>query len=177
MLSYDHPFEDGNGRTARALFYWSMLNQGYWLTEFLTISKILKSAPSRYARSFLHTEQDENDLAYFHIYQLEVVQRAIKELHRYLASKMAELRDLQRSLSMQPGEFNHRQLVVLENAIKNPDARYTAISHASSHNVSPETGRIDLTDLEKRGLLSRYKVGKSYTWAPIGNLPEKLSVK
>ncbi|HEX3733352.1 MAG TPA: Fic family protein [Mycobacteriales bacterium] len=28
MLSYVHPFEDGNGRTARALFYWSMLNQG-----------------------------------------------------------------------------------------------------------------------------------------------------
>ena len=30
-LAYDHPFIDGNGRTARALFYWSMLSQGYWL--------------------------------------------------------------------------------------------------------------------------------------------------
>jgi hypothetical protein len=28
-LAYDHPFCDGNGRTARALFYWSMLKQGY----------------------------------------------------------------------------------------------------------------------------------------------------
>ena len=28
-LAYDHPFVDGNGRTARALFYWSMLRQGY----------------------------------------------------------------------------------------------------------------------------------------------------
>ncbi len=27
-LAYDHPFADGNGRTARALFYWSMLSQG-----------------------------------------------------------------------------------------------------------------------------------------------------
>ena len=50
QLAYDHPFHDGNGRTARALFYWSMLRQGYWLTEYLTISAILKQAPARYAR-------------------------------------------------------------------------------------------------------------------------------
>ena len=30
-LGYDHPFVDGNGRTARALFYWSMLRNGYGL--------------------------------------------------------------------------------------------------------------------------------------------------
>jgi Fic family protein len=28
-LAYDHPFKDGNGRTARALFYWLMLNRGF----------------------------------------------------------------------------------------------------------------------------------------------------
>src|SRR5215475_5976816 len=31
MLAYDHPFADSNGRTARILFYWSMLNRDYWL--------------------------------------------------------------------------------------------------------------------------------------------------
>ena len=36
-LAYEHPYVDGNGRTARALFYWSMLKSGYWLFEFLTI--------------------------------------------------------------------------------------------------------------------------------------------
>ena len=44
-LAYDHPFADGNGRTARALFYWSMLRSGYWLTQYLTISSILRGAP------------------------------------------------------------------------------------------------------------------------------------
>jgi hypothetical protein len=52
-LASDHPFEDGNGRTARALFYWSMLKHGYWLTEFLSISRILNRAPARYSRSFV----------------------------------------------------------------------------------------------------------------------------
>ncbi len=60
-LAYDHPFEDGNGRTARALFYWSMRVQGYWLTEYLSISRILREAPSQYARAFLLTETDEGD--------------------------------------------------------------------------------------------------------------------
>src|SRR6185295_18713307 len=52
MLSYEHPFVDGNGRTARALFYWSMLRQGYWLTEFLAISRVIKTAPGQYLRAF-----------------------------------------------------------------------------------------------------------------------------
>ena len=48
-LAYDHPFIDGNGRTARALFYWSVLSQGLWLFEFLSISAIIRKAPAGYA--------------------------------------------------------------------------------------------------------------------------------
>jgi fido (protein-threonine AMPylation protein) len=33
-LAYIHPFVDGNGRTARALFYWYVLKNKYWLFEF-----------------------------------------------------------------------------------------------------------------------------------------------
>ena len=55
-LAYDHPFEDGNGRTARALFYWVMAAQGYRLTEYLSISRLLYTARSKYRRSFLLTE-------------------------------------------------------------------------------------------------------------------------
>ncbi|PZS23157.1 MAG: Fic family protein, partial [Pseudonocardiales bacterium] len=45
-LGYDHPFEDGNGRTARALFYWYMRTSGYWLVEDLSISRIPRQAPA-----------------------------------------------------------------------------------------------------------------------------------
>jgi Fic family protein len=174
MIGYDHPFEDGNGRTARALFYWSMLHEGYWLTEFLTISKILKNAPAKYARSFLYTEQDANDLTYFHIYQLDVFLRAVKGLHEYLAVKMNELRNLQKSLKTIPGEFNHRQVALLKNAMTHPGQRYTAVSHSRSHEVTTETARQDLAQLEKRKLLVRGKIGKAFFWTPANNLLEIL---
>lgn len=69
LLAYEHPFDDGNGRTARALFYWSMLKQGYWIMEFISISRILKSAPGKYTRAYLHTETDGNDVTYFLVHK------------------------------------------------------------------------------------------------------------
>lgn len=174
MIGYDHPFEDGNGRTARALFYWAMLNQGYWLTEFLSISRILKAAPSKYARSFMHTEQDDGDLTYFYIYQLSVIQRSIEQLHRYLSRKMGEVREFQQSIALIPDQFNHRQLALLENAVKNPDANYTSQSHSSSHSVTLETARLDLIELERKGLLSKHRVLRTHVWTPIPDLADKL---
>jgi Fic family protein len=177
MLGYDHPFEDGNGRTARILFYWSMLNQGYWLTEFLTISKILRDAPAKYARSFLYSEQDDNDLTYFHIHHLDIFNRSLKQLHEYLARKMDEVRDFQNSLRSFSGEFNHRQIALLRNGIKNPGQRYTTVSHGSSHAVTNETARHDLLALQKKGLLIRGKLGKAFYWSPAPDIIERLRAR
>lgn len=173
-LAYDHPFEDGNGRTARALFYWSMLSQGYWLAEFVAISSILRKAPSKYSRAFLYTETDQNDLTYFLIYQLEVLGRAIKELHAYLARKMAEVRNAEALLRQSP-DLNYRQLALLGHAMRNSDARYTITSHRTSHNIAYETARSDLLSLEKRGFLNKQKRGRAFYFTPAPELIDKLS--
>lgn len=174
MVGYDHYFEDGNGRTARALFYWTMLRNGYWLTEFLTISRILKKAPAQYGRSYLLTEQDGGDLTHFFIYHLGVINRAIRDLHEYLAEKAAQLREMTRAIQAAPGEYNYRQLALLEHAVKQPGASYTTRSHARSHHVSGETARHDLMDLESRGLLDRFKIGRQFAWAPAADLQTRL---
>jgi Fic family protein len=174
MLGYEHPFEDGNGRTARALFYWVMLNQNYWLTEFLSISSILKRAPSKYGTSFIYTEQDESDLTYFILYQLDVIQRATKELHAYLDRKVQEVREFQRSLATMPGEFNHRQLAILQHALRHPEASYSVQSHGSSHDVTRQTARQDLFDLEARNLMVRRVTGRKFYWSPAPDLIDKL---
>ncbi|HEX9968213.1 MAG TPA: Fic family protein [Solirubrobacterales bacterium] len=172
-LAYDHPFEDGNGRTARILFFWSMRNSGYWLVEYLPISKILRDAPAKYARAFLETETDAGDTTYFLIHQLKAIEQAIEDLHRYLAKKTAEIREVEELIRGSDG-FNNRQLGLLSDALRHPDRSYTLSGHADIHRVTHETARSDLTRLTGHGLLTRRKVGREYIFEPAPDLPKRL---
>ncbi|MEY2566249.1 MAG: hypothetical protein QOE35_778 [Actinomycetota bacterium] len=172
-LAYDHPFVDGNGRTARALFYWSMLSSGYWLTQYLSISSILRKAPAKYARSYLHVETDSNDITYFVLDQLVVIERAIASLHDYLARKIAETREIEQLLHGSP-ELNHRQLVVLRDALRDPIEPFTIAAQARRNRVTYESARSDLLRLESLGLFNKEKVGKKFIFRARPDLPERL---
>lgn len=172
-LGYDHPFIDGNGRTARALFYWSMLRQGFWLCEFISISEIILRAPAKYGRAFLYTETDDNDLTYFVLYHLEIIRRAINQLHEYIQRKTRELQALERELRG-VRVLNHRQRALVSHALRHPYHRYTIESHRRSHNVVYQTARTDLIDLAERGLLQAEKIGRRWHYTPVQDLEEKL---
>ncbi len=172
-LAYDHPFVDGNGRTARALFYWSLAVQGYWLAEFISISRILKRAPARYAEAFLYVETDEGDVTYFLLHQLHVVERAIMALHQYLEAKEKEVRETERLLRSSPlaiGVLNHRQLALLNHALKHRGFTYSFASHARSHRVTYQTARTDLLALVELGLLERLVRGRTFLFVAPGDL-------
>ncbi len=173
-LAHDHPFVDGNGRTARALFYWSMLNQGFWLFEFISISQILLNAPSQYSRAFLYTETDDNDLTYFVLYQLKVILRAIKELHEYIERKTRQLREIEKKMRIST-MLNPRQRVLIGHALRHPGHVYTIQSHRVSHNIVYQTSRSDLLDLQDRGLLDGLKIGRTFHFTPAKNLEDKLA--
>jgi DeoR/GlpR family transcriptional regulator of sugar metabolism len=51
---------------------------------------------------------------------------------------------------------------------------YTFGSHATSHRVTHETARADLSGLDERGLLVRRSRGRGYIFEPIPNLAERL---
>lgn len=172
-LAYDHPFTDGNGRTARALFYWSMLHQGYGLAEFLSVSQILRAAPARYARAFLYTETDAADATYFVLFHLEVIGRATRALQAYLRKRRRDLEETRRMVH-HAAIFNHRQLALLGDALKDPGASYTFRSHAMSHQVVHQTARTDLLGLSQRGLLSKRKVGRQDVFHPAVDLERRL---
>lgn len=174
-LAYDHPFEDGNGRTARALFYWYMRTRGYWLVEYLSVSRILADAPSKYAKAFLLTETDDQDATYFIIYQLQVIERAVAELHEYLDRKVREIRDVEQLMKAGSDEFNHRQVALLAHATRNPSQTYTFQSHAASHAVTHETARNDLLPLLEKGLLERRRVGRKHLFSAHPRLAERLT--
>ena len=173
-LAYDHPFVDGNGRTARALFYWLMLRHRYWLFEFVSISQIIVKSPAKYAKAFLYTETDDNDLTYFIIYHLDVIRQGINTFHEYLEQKSNRLQSIENQLRGMI-ILNHRQRAIISHAIKHPHHRYTIKSHQISHNVVYQTARTDLLDLEQRGLLKCIKIGKTWHFIPEEYLEEKLS--
>jgi Fic family protein len=173
-LAYDHPFEDGNGRTARALFYWGMLNQKYWLAEFLTISNLIYAAPGKYRRAFLHTETDDNDLTYFVLHQLEIIDRAIDNLRGYIQRKTQQHRELDRMLR-DGSALNHRQRALLTHALRNPKHVYDIESHRRSHDVAYATARADLLQLAKLGLLQQRKNGRTLRFQARLDLEQRLS--
>ncbi len=176
-LAYDHPFVDGNGRTARALFYWSMISQGYWLAEYIPISHFIKKAPVKYGRAFLYTETDGNDATYFMLNQLGLIVRAIESLHEYLSKKVQEWQKLQSVVQQSDslrGMLNHRQIALLNNLLKNPDAFYTVESHKRAHHISYQTARTDLLEMERLELLSVTKQGKAMVFWPKPNISKYI---
>ena len=172
MMGYDHYFSDGNGRTSRAVFYWSMLRQGFFLTEFLSISRLLRKAPARYARGFLLTGQDEGDLTHFFLAQARVVVQAIDELDAYLARKTGQLREATRLLRNLG--LNHRQVALVETFLRDPSGSVTVEAHRTTHGVVPQTARTDLQDLEHRGLLTSAKQGRKVMWFPARDLAQRV---
>ncbi|MBB5207908.1 Fic family protein [Chiayiivirga flava] len=179
MIGYDHPFVDGNGRTARALFYWSMLRAGFWMTEYFSISSILRKAPSQYVRAYLHTESDEGDTTYFVDHQLDVLLKAIEGVRAYIARKQRAQRDAETLLK--PGsklarQLNHRQRALLLNALKHPEKTFTIAMHRQAHDIVYQTARADLLGLVKAKLMRQHKQGKAHVFVARPDLSEKLDV-
>ncbi|MEQ9815704.1 MAG: Fic family protein [Azospirillaceae bacterium] len=175
MMGYDHPFPDGNGRTARALFHWVMARNGYWLIEYAPISRVIDRARVAYGNAFLLSETDEGDLTYFILYHLEVIRRAIDELDSYLTRKAHEFRDVERLLT--GSEFqrlNHRQIALLRHAFEHPGGQYSIEGHARAHAVSYQSARSDLDQLWKLGLLEETHRGRKRLFIAPRDLSQRM---
>lgn len=173
-LAYDHPFVDGNGRTARALFYWAMKRGGYWLCEYVSISSIIRTGPTKYLRAYLETETDENDLTYFIIYHLKVLDRAVTALETYIQERRDEIQRVNVKLKG-VATLNHRQRDLILHAVRHPGQEYTFASHGNSHQVTYQTARTDLLSLEQRGLLWRIVRGKEFVFVAPADLETRLA--
>lgn len=167
MIGYMHPFVDGNGRTARALFYWYMLKQNYWLTEFLSISRIIITTKKSYERMYLYSETDNNDIGYFIQYNLQVLEKAFKQLKVYLDRKTAEKQLANTFLRL--GNINKRQAVIIKMFYDNPKEVITVKDVEVKFQITAATAKSDIVGLMKQGFLSEIsfnKVKKGYIKSP-----------
>lgn len=158
MIGWIHPFTDGNGRTARAIFYWYMLKKGYWLTEYLSISRIIKDTKAQYEKAFLYSEADENDLGYFITYHINTMEKAYSALKEYISKKQQEV--FQAAKFMKIPNVNDRMAQILKIIHDDSDRILTTKEIESRFSVSNFTARTDLKALVELGFLDVIQVNK-----------------
>lgn len=171
-LSYIHPFVDGNGRTARGLFYWYMLKKGYWIFEYISISRVVIKTYGQYKRAFLYSELS-NDLTYFIMYNLRVIHDAIHETALYIDRRQKTQQQALNLLRKIRG-VNSRQRELLAWMFKNTDEQLTIARHAVFHGVVYQTARADLLGLVKMGYLEQLKEGKKLVFTTADGFHEKF---
>ena len=161
MLAFIHPFADGNGRTARSLVYWYLMKKGYWLTEYLSISRIIYRNKAQYEKAFLYTEADGYDLSYFIQYNLITMKKAYEELKLYLQRKMSERDSITGLRGIK--DINQRQARIINDLYKSGGNIITAKEIATQFAVTDKTARTDLQALVKLGIMSEVKLNNRMT--------------
>ena len=158
MLAFMHPFVDGNGRTARALFYWYMLKEGYKLTEYMSISRVIAKSKTNYEKAFRYVENDGNDMGYFVAYNLGALEKSFQQLRDYIQRKQRKKRAA--SSFMMAGNINQRQALILQRLKEEPDTIFTVKDVQEQFSVSSMTARKDLADLVQQGYMSEIALNK-----------------
>lgn len=163
LIGYIHPFEDGNGRTARSIFYWYVLSSGYWLFEYMPISRIILKSKKDYALSYLYTEYDDMDLTYFILYNIRCIEKARSDLLSYIQKKQDEEKAGLSIIEANP-DINQRQAEILRKMIKDKSGYYTIKEAMETFGVVYQTARTDLMKLAELGYLRQEKRGREFVF-------------
>jgi len=162
LIGYVHPFKDGNGRTARALFYWYLSKKGYTLIKNISISRAILESRIQYDKAFLKTEYDQNDLNYFITYSIKSLRVAFESLVRYRDKKKA---DKQQSsiiaYRLIEKGMSKRQADLLGYLYTKENSAVSLQQYAKKHDIVRQTARKDLSELVKNDLITEEKKGKS----------------
>ena len=158
LIGYIHPFVDGNGRTARALFYWYLLKNGYWLTEYLSISRVILKTKTQYEKAYIYSEIDEMNVSYFIHYQVKVLTQAFEDLKDYLSKKKKEENKLNKYLKV--SNINERQAQILY-WIEDDANRYFSVKEIENiFSVTNQTARTDIEELVDQDFLKKVSINK-----------------
>lgn len=158
-VGYLHPFTDGNGRLARALFYWYLLRNNYWAVAYLPISTVIRKAPIQYAMAYIYSEQDDYDLTYFFDYHMRKIQQAVSEFEVYVATQLQQ-KQLVEKVVTNSSTFSDRQKQLLHIFLTDEKAYATASTHAAVNNITRQTAAKELKQLEDQKLLVAKREGK-----------------
>ncbi|MBL7554652.1 MAG: Fic family protein [Bdellovibrionaceae bacterium] len=158
FMGYIHPFFDGNGRTARALFYFKSIRNQLNYIELLSVSAYLRVHGKQYENSFVKVKENEFDLTYFIDFCLDSILSALQEVSRkvnYLL-KMTDLKDR--------FELSQTQIGLLQRMALHKFRTIDIEEYAQRISKSREFARQELKHLLELNLVSEIKVSKKLVY-------------
>ena len=162
MIGYVHPFHDGNGRTARALFYWYIMSQHYDYLEYIAISTAIKHDPAKYTLAYLYSESDHNDITYFVEFNLHAIRIATTLFKEYIEKTKKENKKIIETIRFD-NRLNLRQADVIISMSKT-DKHITIEEMQERYNVRYQTARTDLLELVELGYMHKLLIGRQFVF-------------
>lgn len=153
-----------------------MLKKGYWLTEYLSISRVIYKSKASYEKAYLYTEADKGDMGYFITYHLRALDLAFKELQSYIQKKI--LNKQKNSDILRIGGLNERQGEIISWLRDNPNIILTVKEIETRFAISHPTAKLDMDGLVERGFITKVPVNKlKYNYFRADNFDELIVKK
>jgi Fic family protein len=147
-----HPFEDGNGRIARAIADMALARSEDSPQRFYSMSSQIRTERKTYYDILEATQKDELDITEWLEWFLACLDRAFEGAELTLA---AVLRKAEFWKKHEAGQLNSRQRDMLNRLLDSFEGKLNNAKWASIEKCSPDTALRDINDLVDQGILLR----------------------
>jgi Fic family protein len=164
-----HPFDDGNGRIARAIADMALARSEQSAQRFYSMSAQIRDERSAYYDILEATQKGSLDITAWLEWFLACLDRAIEGAEETLGAILEKARFWEHANAL---PLNERQKLMLNKMLDGLDGKLTSTKWAKLTKASPDTALRDITGLIDHGLLMRDEAGgrsTSYSLAPLGH--------
>jgi Fic family protein len=154
-----HPFDDGNGRIARAVGDLFLARAEGSPQRFYSLSAQIQRERNAYYDILEHTQKQSMDVTPWLAWFLDTLQRAVDQAHHTLDAVLVKTRFWQRWAAPGTAPLNERQVKLLDRLLDGFEGKLTNRKWAAIAKCSPDTALRDITDLLARGVLRKSDAG------------------
>ncbi|CCG41132.1 conserved hypothetical protein [Magnetospirillum molischianum DSM 120] len=151
-----HPFEDGNGRIARAIADMALARSETTPQRFYSMSVEIRLERKEYYTALERTQKGDLDITDWIIWFLACLDRAIDGAEQTLARVLCKAA-FWREIEGQP--LNERQHAMINKLLDGFEGKLTSSKWAKLMKVSPDTALRDISDLVARSILLKDESG------------------
>lgn len=151
-----HPFEDGNGRIARAIADMALARSEQTPQRFYSMSAQIRKERAAYYNILEKTQRGPLDITPWMEWFLDCMERAIETAQTTLESVLRKARFWQ---AYSGAALNERQRKILNRLLDGFEGKLTTSKYAQITKCSQDTALRDIQDLVNKGVLAKGVAG------------------